>query len=350
MLSTPPVPPANAEAWLQRGHHCAASGRSDDLRLALDCYDRARELAGPDLSDTATLRWLALSWLNRGNVLQQLGPANFPAAHSAYDAASAALSTLELTSMIRLHQGALWTNRGRLLLREDHLPAARHAFQRAIDQLTPAFTDATHGDTARRNAAGAALNLVLTHLGNDDHLREHHAELAPLVARLQDWLAPLAATDPIAAGLVLEATRLDLLLREAVLKADDLAAFTDTLETGLALTARWIARDHPTAAELGATLFRLGAITYGRHQPHFLLEFLRESLDPTAGAAPFRDEAAFREIAAEAVAAVRADLDRPRALDADDPAAHALAALRHNFSVPLPWLETRATTAPSSSS
>ncbi len=335
--NTPP-PPTTAADWLQRGHHCAASGRMADLRIALDCYDRARESIDPDLSNPVALQTLALAWLNRGNILQQMGPLHYPGAHDAYDAASAALSSLELTPERRLNHGALWTNRGQLLIREHQTLAARHAFNRALALLEPALDDARHGAIARRNAAGAAIDLVQTYLNQADEHHDLSSTIEPLLANAVAWLVPIQATDAIAATLALEAARIDLLLREPRLDADTFGEFTDQLEAALALATAWLHRGHPTARLLAASLFQLGAEAYGRHQPHFLLEFLRDALDPASGPAPFAAETDFHFIADRALARVRADLARPRALNVDEASAHHLLALQHELQVTPAWL------------
>ncbi len=332
--------PTSAEAWLQLGHHAAASGRVEDLRIALDCYDRAREAVPGDLSDPDNLQALALTWLNRGNVLQQLGPAHFGAAHTAYDAASAALASLELTAERRLNHSALHTNRGRLYLRENRNADARDAFQRVLVVLRPAFDDPTHGATARRQAAGAAINLAQTYFSATTLPERDTTLLTELLDEIRTWLQPIATTDAVAGTLALEAARLELVLREHLLDAETFPTFTDRLEEALVLAATWLDRDHPTARELAPALFRLGAFAYARHQPHFLLEFLQEALDPSLGPAPFADRRAFHQIAADALTFLRIDLERPRVLAADAPAAHAVAALHHELSVPLPWLDT----------
>ncbi len=334
----PTAPAPTAQTWLQRGHDSAARGRPEDLLIALDYYDRARAALPPAPSDPTALHPLALAWLNRGNVLQQLGPAHFGAAHTAYDAAGAALASLPLTAERRLNHGALHTNRGRLHLRANELPAARAAFTRALEILRPAFDDPAYGATARRNAAGAALNLAQTHFTTDDDLAAHGSTITSLLGEANTWLAPLVPTDPVAATLALEAARLELILTEHHLTAETFGEFTDRLEAALALALTWLHRDHPTAADLAASLFRLGAFAYARHQPHFLLEFLRDALDPATGPAPFAAQPRFHAIAAEALAWIRADLDRPRALDADDPRAHALAALARELEPTPPWL------------
>ncbi len=336
-MTTTTFPPHSAEHWLERGHRCAAGGTAEDLREALACYDRARASITGNTADPAALHLLGLAWMNRGNILQQSpAAADLTAAINAYDAALAAFASILARSGVANSAATARLNRGYAQQRAGNTAAALTDFNHAWHELDAL---AAAGDPAApRNAAGAAINLAHLRLAADAPA----AEILPLLADARRHLGELPATDAIAATLCLEAARLELLARLPDLANDTLAAFTDLIESALGLAADWHHRDHPTADELAAQLFRLGATAYARLQPHFLLEFLRDALDPATGPAPFAALPRFHRIAAESLAALRADAARPRLLRADDPAAAAWAALARDLAQPQPWLHPAA--------
>ena len=331
----PPLPPPVTPAqWLERGHHCAAGGHHDDLLRALACYDHARGLSTSAAGDAFDQRHLGLAWMNRGNILQQLGhPIEVEAALNAYDVALATFRSIATRPGIANTVATVHLNRGRAHQRRGDHPAAIADYRRALDELSPLV--AGRDVVATRNAAGAAINLAQLLLAV-----EHDPVAArPLLARARDWLAPTTTADPVAATLALEAMRLELVVREPDLTRETFGDFTDTLETALDLAATWIHRDHPTAEALGASLFQLGATAYAQNQPHFLVEFLRDSLDPLHGPAPFASSPEFHRIATDHLRQLRAELRRPRLLSADDEASHNIAHLLRELDQPMPWLQ-----------
>lgn len=320
-------------AWLERGHRIAGSGRTDDLLSALNCYDRARELY-PAAAATRKLRHqLGLAWMNRGNLLQQLRrPGDLDAALAAYDAAVEAMASVGEDAAVANAIGAALVNRAQVHQQWGDETAAARDLAGALEWLQPLL--GPEADIApARNAAGAAVGLVQHHLAAG-----RASEAIALAGDARGWVEAHAADDIIASTLALELARLELIARESDLTHESLGAFTDTVETALTLAARWLPHGHPTANELAARLFQLGAFTYARSQPHFLLEFLREALDPAAGSASFAGQAEFHRISAEAISLVERELARPRVLMIDDERSHHLAALRHAFSAPRPWL------------
>lgn len=337
---TPFGVPATAAQWLGRGHHCAASGHPDDLRIALDCYDRARDCIGGRATDPEQLRLLGLAWMNRGNMLQSLRrPGDLAAALDAYDASLAAFASLAAHPGIANHVAAAELNRGQTHRRLGNLPAAHADFTRAVHRLEPLLAAGPPDLAPARNAAGATAALAELELAAGAA-----AAVLSLTPRARDWLAPFAARDLIAATLALDLARLELTARTVNLDHTGLADFTDLLEATLALAVNWRGDRHPTATALAAALFELGATAYADHQPQFLLEFLRDALDPTTGPAPFAGDTTFHAIAAASLRRLRADLARPRALSADDARAHHLLALARSLAAPTPWLRDPAPT------
>ncbi|MCF3649294.1 hypothetical protein [Synoicihabitans lomoniglobus] len=323
----------SAREWLERGHLLAASGQHGDLVAALDCYDRARNFCDAATGDPDNLRQLGLAWMNRGNILQQLGESqDCESALDAYDTALAAFRTIRHQPGVLNTIGAALLNRGGAHQRHGLIRAAIADYALARTELAPLVPD---GDfSATRNAAGATINLI--------QLQLEQAAVPPdaldQLAAMHDALSARAARDSIAATLSLEISRLELLLRERDLDSNSLADFTDTLEAALALAVNWCHRPHPTASRLAAQLFEFGARTYAAYQPQFLLEYLRDALDPVTGPAPFARQPMYQQIAAAVLRQLRDELDRPRVFQADETASHNIAALRHELGQPMPWL------------
>ena len=153
-----PTPPTPAAALLARGQALETDGTPADFAAALRCYDTALALlrsapATPSLD-------LAVAWMNRGNVLQQLAPPDFPAALAAYDTAVALLRAAPDTDLVaRNSLGAAWMNRGlaahRLATPESILDAVRsHAEAIVVLGALPLAANSVFP----RNLAAALLN------------------------------------------------------------------------------------------------------------------------------------------------------------------------------------------------
>jgi tetratricopeptide (TPR) repeat protein len=300
--------------WLQRGQ--AAEARRN-LSEALSCYDQALALVrSAAVSDHASRRLLGIVWMNRGNALQQLeGAGSIVDAVAAYDEAIAVLQTLPFESdpVFRNHLGAAWLNRGHaLLLASDASGVA--SFEQAISQLEKLPLDAD--PYFRLNLAGAWTNLA-------------HATLASTPARARDaavtallTLSPVERSHEAFATMSLRARRALVMalgeqLRAAELSrsptADLLSEATDAVDDGLSVAREFAQRASPAFRALAARLFRLGAQLYGRHQPHFLGEFLLEQVAAPA----FANDPEFRMLAEAALAHALAEIQRPQLLVAN---------------------------------
>ena len=62
----------------------------------------------------------------------------------------------------------------------------------------------------------------------------------------------------------------------------DIAAITDTVESGLALSQLWEERGFERMRSITSELFRFGLRIYEAHQPHFLGEYILENVAGTA--------------------------------------------------------------------
>lgn len=323
-----PTPPSPAAALLARGQALEAAGTPADCAEALRCYDTALALLR-SAPATPTLD-VAIAWMNRGNLLQQLAPPDFPAALAAYDAAIALLRTAPTADLAaRNSLGAAWMNRGlaahRLATPESILDAVRaHAEAIAVLGALPLATNPIFP----RNLAAALLNQANALL---DTARPELFAAALAAARSAiELTAPAATTALEFADLTLKARRvlcdtlgqLLTLHESARLPLGPLTAEAgDTVDAGLALARHWeaqgVAHFRPTAVRL----FRFGTQLYRFDQPHFLAEFILESLDPAVspGALPLEPEVL--AIATEAITRTLATLRAPSAgFQLDDPA------------------------------
>ncbi len=332
-----PSSPRTAREWIECGHHFAASTRIEDLSRALLCYDRARTVCDPSESNPAPLRDLGLAWMNRGNILQQPGPHyDCVAALNAYDQALVVFfaipdATPDLINTI----ATVYLNRGRAHQRLLSIAEASKDYRKARETLRPLVAS---GDFAAiRNFAGATVNFGQIQLDS----AAPDAELTDTFLSTRAALTPFTDSDAVAATLALELSRLELVLRERTLTRDSLGDFTDTLEVALALAASWAPRSHPTALDAATQLFRLGATAYAECQPQFLLEFLREALDPASGTAPFASFPTFHTVAADALDSLRLELNRTRVFDAEIETSHRLAAIIQDLNQPTAWLKPR---------
>jgi tetratricopeptide (TPR) repeat protein len=303
---------------LQQGQALEARGRFEE---ALSCYDQAiAMMRSAPVSDDAARRQLGLAWMNRGNTLQQLGNAVSVAnAVSAYDEAIAVLQTLPFASnpIFRNHLGAAWLNRGHaLLLASDD--SGITSFEQAVAHLEKLPIDAD--PYYRLNLAGAWTNLA-------------HATLASAPARANaaahsalSTVKPAERAHEAFAMMSLRARRALIMALGEQLRAaesaqspttDLLSEATDAVDDGLALAREFALHGSPEFRALAARIFRLGAQLYGRHQPHFLGEFLLEQVASPA----FVEDAEVRAVAEQALARALAEVQRPQLFVVDTAAA-----------------------------
>ncbi|HEX2852390.1 MAG TPA: hypothetical protein VHO24_04060 [Opitutaceae bacterium] len=307
---------APSKNFQQQAAECLQHGQSLEARgnfpEALAAYDQAIEQrrAAP-VSDEGARRQLGLAWMNRGNVLQKLGtPTGVVDAIAGYDEAIAVLQTLPFATNpgFRHHLGAAWLNRGHaLLLASDASSLA--SFEQAISHLEklPLEADPHY----RLNLAGAWTNLAHAALTGSP-ARAQAAALSALLI-----LQPVERAHEAFATMSLRARRALIMALGEQLRAIEaaqrattglLSEATDAVDDGLALAREFAPRATASFHALAARLFRLGAQLYGRHQPHFLGEFLLEQLAAPAFAA----DAEFRAVAGDALVRALAELQRPQ--------------------------------------
>jgi len=307
---------ATANEWVRQGQAHENRGQPEALTAALLCHDRALAIfrsLPPPLS--APLRHAFCgAWMNRGNVLQKQGSAtSLGDAVAAYDAAIALMAALPppLPPAHGNSLGAAWMNRGHALhqlagLAPDRpdLPAAIVAAHRAAIATLSALP--ADDRSVRINHAAAWLNLanaLLLPAAADPREAARSARTAITL------VAATESTDPVAADVGLKARRalcdaIGQLLVSAGDATGELAEeAADTADSGLTLVRHWEARGVREFRPLALRLYRFGARLCLVHQPHFLAEFLLESLTPDADPALHAFAA---EFIPDALAALRA--------------------------------------------
>jgi len=261
----------------------------------------------------------ALAWMNRGNALQKIGTESLPSAIEAYNRAIALFCTLPLPSDPALgnHLGAAWLNRGHALLLANQPVSAAESFEEAIGQLEALPLDAN--PHYRLNLCGAQVNLAHVLLGTEPARARTVAQAALTL------LAEVERSHPAFAEMGLRARRAFVMSLGVDQEQSLVSAATDAIEAGLGVAQHWENQGVIALRPLALRLFRLGAQLYRTHQPHFLAEFVLETLStPTLAA-----DAEWRTAAEEAVTLALLDLQEPRTFSVGDTASErALETLR----------------------
>jgi tetratricopeptide (TPR) repeat protein len=278
---------------MKRGIGLLAAIGAEAVPEALRCFDDARALRhGLPIDEVPVFRYgLAACWLNRGEALMLQGDAaSAVEAIEACDQAIALLRDLPLNADPRYPRrlAIAHQNRGLALLAEDpsQLPSAIDAFTAAI-----AVLESEPGSLVadgRYLQAAVYLNLANARAWEQTFDADLLARDAAVHAML--LVASAEAHDAAAAEVGLKARHVrcrtvsrqmtrasvrDLLAKEDVHQA------TDLVDEGLALAHAWERRGVDQFRALALELFQFGAVVYGRYQPHFLIEFVLENLDPS---------------------------------------------------------------------
>ncbi|MCE0524219.1 MAG: hypothetical protein LV480_15045 [Methylacidiphilales bacterium] len=297
-----------ARSWMHRGIDLLNANSPVSLKQAVHCFDRAIALRrAQPLAENPRYRYgLAAGWMNRGDALARLGGKE-PLAESvkSYDEALALLRELPLAEdpLYPRRLAIAWINRGFALQKETGArPEAILSFRESLAVLEDSgAADITDLAVLK---AGALTNLAAGLLdANDGQAEETRNPARRALALIQD----AEQIDPTAAEAGFKARHV--LCRAIAAESRDgqsvppelMAEATDAVDEGLALARHWEARGNAGFRALAEDLFRFGCRIYQTGQPHFLAEFLLESLDPEkqSGVPPLN-----REMHESAVAAL----------------------------------------------
>lgn len=306
----------DAAGWLARGQSFEASGTATALIEAVTCYDRAIALLQSTQPQNAdATRRLAIAWMNRGNALQkQTGGA--PGAVRAYDRALALFDSVKPADNAVLNSmGAAWLNRGHALSQlsgHDYQLAAITSTEQAVGLLSqlPVATNLDY----RLNLAGAQTNLaqILIEGAAPDRLLRASAALAAaleLTAGHEQQRVGFARLGLQARRALCQLTGQWLVsTHDPARQAQLIATASDAIDTGMALGRHWEAAGAPQFRPLIERLFRFGAAFYRRHQPHFLADFVLESLDATTSRDALTGQPALLTIARAELETTRREL------------------------------------------
>jgi hypothetical protein len=221
------------------------------------------------------------------------------------------------------HLGAAWLNRGHALQRfadPARLAEALRSFRTAVALLRP-IALARAEPSAPANLAGALINLADTLVASDEADRLASARLAAREAVA--LAAPVENAEPLWTELGLMARRVHAIALGGLLVgafAPELVGeASDTIESGLALVRRWDAGENHPLQPFAQRFFRFGAELYRRHQPHFLAEFVLETLAAPDTPPAWVADREMQRIAHDAIAGALTDLNAPRLMIAGDP-------------------------------
>lgn len=313
---------------LEHGQSLEASGRFAEAVIA---YDHAIATARDDI------RAQAIAWMNRGNALQKIGDQSLATAIEAYNRAIALFCSLPLPSDPALcnHLGAAWLNRGHALLLAGQPATAAESFEEAIAQLESLPLD--ENPHYRLNLSGAQVNLAHVLLGAEPARARTFAQAA------LGLLANVERSHPAFAEMGLRARRAFVMSLGVDQEQALVSAATDTIESGLGVARHWENQGVIALRPLALRLFRLGAQLYRTHQPHFLAEFVLETLAPATLAA----DAEWRGAAEEAVTLALLDLQKPRTFSVGDTASERAVETLRSLRAAQAELAARGLSAPS---
>lgn len=282
----------------------------ENAEAALRCFDRALELRRRLPIEIADCAYgLAACWLNRADALMHLGDApHRELARHAYDEAIALLRRLPLDADARFSR--------RLVIALQNWALALVAHDRS------ATADATHALTEAVAVLNEAFNMDVRE--RDYLLAVVWMNLANVRASEATPASDIAAQDAAQRTLVLVASREleEPALAEAGLRAryvlcqtiarrlssrapgdttlpEDVHNATDLADEALNIVRHWEQLGVTGFRYLASDLFRFGAHVYGRYQPHFVSEFIRENMDPQRSSRDYVESSDIRGVTAE---------------------------------------------------
>jgi tetratricopeptide (TPR) repeat protein len=318
-----------ANLWTNRGRAFLEENTPDSLKEAVRCFGEAvalrRELP---LDANPSYRWgLTASLMNRGDGLTRMAqPELFPEALQCYDEAIAHLRQLPFDehggtrsrlAIALMNRGITWqchaTPEGAaeaVRAFEDCMALLREASAAEDSEHDGILACAlmNHGNSLlsceppvamqARDSAREAVNMVANSEREDPTSGEVGIKGRHLLCRvLAFMLDHPPAGGPVSQDWVTEAT--------------------DAADEGMELARHWNQQGVTYFQPLAGDLFRFGSRIYQVSQPHFLAEFLLDSLDPDRSpGAPVRDPYMFH-IAGESLwnAVVEIEKAVPRASD-----------------------------------
>lgn len=275
-----------AKLWMCRGMTLLDDGRPSVLPEALTCFERALDLRKSlPLDKDWRYAWaLSAAWLNRGDVLTRLGGAeNLAKSVRSYDEAIPLLQDMpkEEYPTCRARLALAWMNRGLACQAQetpDSLEEALRSYRFSIETLTSGVEHAEQRrilSCARLNRGHALLNRIPS-----DPAAAREDALAALSLAVEFETREILAAQMSLQSRHLLCRAMSHLMDSGAVPTGWLEETTDAVDEGMALARHWRLLGEERLGELEGELFRFGALIYRLCQPHFLAEFLLDSLDP----------------------------------------------------------------------
>lgn len=319
-----------ANLWTNRGRLFLEEEGAASQQEAVRCFEEAVKLRKELPLENPSYRWgLTASLMNRGDALTRLAkPEDLVEAVSAYDEAIEHLKKLPYDehpgtrsrlAIAYMNRGITWQCHGT----PEGSARAVQSFEESINLLTTE-------SAAREDEQVGILSCALMNHGNS---LLSCSPAAPVVALESARKAMALVTEqerdiPMCAEVGIKGRHLKCRVLAYLLDhppqgtgaptgADWVTEATDAADEGMELARHWSQRGIPHFQPLAADLFRFGSRIYQVSQPHFLAEFLLDSLDPERSpGAPTRDPFMFH-VAGEALwnAVVELEKTVPRTTD-----------------------------------
>ncbi len=298
---------AEASTWMKRGIALLNENTRESLTESLPWFDRAIELRRSlPLRENSWFGYvLAAGWMNRGDALTRLGsPENLTDARRAYDEALTVLATLPLDAnpLYRTRLTIAWLNRGITLQQQANFSEAVRSFDEAIaagQTENDAIVAAAHANR------GNALLALIPPRANE--ARESAQQAIRLLAGSEERDLIAAETGLKARHVLCRAIAHQLVENKT---SELISTATDAVDDALKLARSWEARGVTQFRELMNELFRFGARAYQLHQPHFLMEFLLETLDPAHSTDAIPNDPVLHAAASEAIWSLFGEIQR----------------------------------------
>ena len=281
-----------ANLWTNCGITLLRTGSHANLREAISCFDKAIGIRDSLPKDMHNVLWgLAAGWMNRGDAFMQQGTAVTAAeAVVSYDHALSALKELATFDHppFVIRYAVCWMNRGHALMSTGNAEVRQEALtslESSRDTLrnSPTPNDPEHLCTlACVQMSHASIVFADQTQLSIERSRSEVQEALLLVA-------PFEEAEPFAAEISLKSRHLFCRILATLLDKSGPAApefddwineVTDVVDDGMKLERSWELRGLPDFRPLACELFRFGCRVFLIRQPHFLAEFILDSLDP----------------------------------------------------------------------
>lgn len=278
-----------ANVWTNRGIALLNEGGSENLAESIRSFDNAIECRRtfPPSADPWIRYGLAAGWMNRGDALTRLGkPNHLGLALAAYDEALGILLSLpaEQDSAFRQRTAIAWMNRGITLQAFATEAASREAIHSFEQAATCLESSADTGESAPIRAA-VSMNHANALLQSETPNPVQACTSARKAISCSDGVERqrLRSAEVGLKARYILCQALSWLIEEHPdngTRAPLFAEATDAVDQGMELIRHWNASGSPLSQSIANDLFRFGARVYRAYQPHFLTEFLLETLEP----------------------------------------------------------------------